>query len=76
MEELLDMLYISTADLPKIHGSVPGVFVKQGQPSKWSDHAVLEEQDMQAFLQQAFQTPVLLNHSSNLFCTEKKSVMK
>ena len=66
MKALLDTLNISAADLLKIHGSAPGVFVKQGQPLKWSDHGVLEEQDMQAFLQQAFQTPVLLNHSSKI----------
>ncbi len=66
MQELLDKIKITSDDLLKIHGAAPGVYVEQGKPLKWSDHGFPEEQDMQSFLEQAFDTPVILNHSSKI----------
>ncbi len=66
MQGLLDKTGITSADLLKIHGAAPGVYVKPGEPLKWSDHGFPEEQDMQAFFENAFKTPVLLNHASKI----------
>ncbi|NOX35546.1 MAG: ROK family transcriptional regulator [Deltaproteobacteria bacterium] len=66
MQELLEKIKITSKDLLKIHGAAPGVYVEPGKALKWSDHGFPEEQNMQAFLEQAFNTPVLLNHSSKI----------
>jgi N-acetylglucosamine repressor len=66
MQELLDKRGITSNDLLKIHGAAPGVYTEPGKALKWSDHGFPGEQDMTAFLEQAFQTPVLLNHSGKM----------
>lgn len=66
MHDLLNKAGISSADLLKIHGVAPGVYVEKGKALKWSGIEIPEDQEMQAFLEQAFRTPVLLNHSSKL----------
>ncbi len=66
MQELLNEVGISSAALLKIHGAAPGVYVEQGKALKWSGFGFPEDQEMQTFFEQTFQTPVLLNHSSKL----------
>jgi predicted NBD/HSP70 family sugar kinase len=66
MHALLDQLQLEPTALLKIHGGAPGVYVGPGQALKWSGVAIPEDRDMQTCLEQAFQTPVILNHSSKL----------
>jgi len=66
ISELLRNRGITSADLLKIHGAAPGVYVGKGQALKWSGIEIPETQDMQQFLEHTFHTPVLLNHSSKL----------
>ncbi len=66
MQGLLDKAGINEGELLKIHGAAPGILVNPGQPLKWADHGFPDGQDMQDFLEKAFNTPVLLNHSSKI----------
>lgn len=66
MQSLLDKQHVSSSALLKIHGVAPGVYVEKDKALKWSGTIIPEDHDMQTFLEETFQTPVLLNHSSKL----------
>jgi len=66
MQNLLDRLHISHDKLLKIHGAAPGVFIEKDQALSWSGHEIPKDQDTQTYLENIFQTPVILNHSSKI----------
>jgi predicted NBD/HSP70 family sugar kinase len=65
--KLIDRVQIPLDRLLKIHGCAPGVCVGYGKGMQWfSGSDMPEDYDMQMFFEEAFQTPVLLNHSSKM----------